>query len=309
MTILEEALSKNLNEFFLVEENENFISYSSCFETVSPSTNTNTFLENIEKIHNHLHQSFENKFKYARLIIQIGLSDEISISLLDQHLTTSDKSLIKDSFLTFNTSEDKIFLKFKIDKELSTSNYILSLTSFKDYLMLLSLEENLEKWDFITKKEQRISFFFWENFNGFSSESILFCNINEKFFSDEILFKRTQLIEKRDKTSYFKNSKTTNLTPNDFNFNDNVIEGYKKYFDILKIVLTTIFLSDSSIVDDNTLTYRLKGYKLISESISFIFFDGFVNLDIVYCLLFRILIVTTVSIAKKTANIIKKLIF
>jgi hypothetical protein len=50
-------------------------------------------------------------------------------------------------------------------------------------------------------------------------------------------------------------------------------------------------------------------YKLILKSIIFNIFDGIVNFDVVYCLLFKILMDTRVSIAKKRMKMIKKLIF
>lgn len=264
MKILEKIISQSFKNFNLIDEVENFVLYKSNFEIKALGLNQDVFLSHLKEICN-LYNEFKGKFNYATLFVRIGESDDISISLLESTLKNSTISSIKDSFLTFDELEDKIYFSFKIDKKISTTNYILSLDSFKKYLTSLSVEDSLEKWDFITESTQKTFFCFWENVNAFTSESLVFHNVNEPFYSSDSLFERDKIIEKRDKVSYFKNSKNSNLVPNDFNFSQINFEGYKDYFDSLKIVLLTIFISDSSVVESESLTYRLKGYKLISE--------------------------------------------
>ncbi|WP_017196613.1 hypothetical protein, partial [Acinetobacter venetianus] len=112
-----------------------------------------------------------------------------------------------------------------------------------------------------------ISFFFWDDCINFSSSTINFYNVNESFLARNIDFDREKYITLRDKTSYFKNNKSITLIPVDFSFGKQVPVEFGEYFNKLKIALLSIFLADSSEINGNILSYRLKGYKLISDKV------------------------------------------
>lgn len=267
MFFVEKIISESFGEFEVQSRSENFIKFNCNLKLNDSSFTDESFKLNITKIHSILYQEFYQKFEYARLICRVGLSQPISISLIDSELSSENKSDIQDSFYSFNNESDYIELELDISKEVCGVNYILSLNCFFEYLLSLTYEESLIKWSFISYNKNPVSFLFWDDCNNFSSDVIKFYNIKESFLIRESKIDREKYISQRDKVAYFKNNKEITLLPIDFSFDEKVPSQYQDYFKILKLVLLIVYLVDSSEISENILSYRLKGYKLISEKI------------------------------------------
>lgn len=267
MTLIEKIISDNFSNYKELSMSENFITYKSNFNINDSSLGEESFIEKISKIHSSLFDEFNQKFEYARLICKIGLNNPISISLIQSELSAENLSDIKDSFLNFDEEADDFYLEFDISKQNSKVNYILSLKCFFDYLYLLTYEGALIKWSFLSYASP-VSFFFWEECTNFSSITINFYHLKDQFLLQNLDFDREKYITQRDKVSYFKNNKSITLIPVDFSFNDEAPVEYRNYFNKLKAILLTIFLADSSEIEGDFLSYRLKGYKLISDKVN-----------------------------------------
>ncbi|ENV18410.1 hypothetical protein ACG9X6_23330 [Acinetobacter guillouiae] len=268
MNFIEKIISENFSDFDKLDASENFITYKSNFKINEPLIDEELFKNALIKIHKILYKEFYKKFNYAKLICKIGLNNPISISLNDSVLSALNITEIKDSFFSFDNSTDDIEFEFDISKEKAKTNYILSLDCFFDYINSLNYEEALIKWSFISYNDNPVSFLFWEECNNFHSKTINFYHIKESFLSNKECFDREKYISKRDKISYFKNNKEINLLPLDFAFNEKIPSQYKDYFEKLELILLSAYLADSSEIDGDFLSYRLKGYKLISEKVN-----------------------------------------
>lgn len=264
MTLIEKIVSDNFSNYQKLSVSENFVKYTSSFYVDDLSVCVELFKEKILIIHSNLFSEFHQKFDYARLICKIGLNNPISISLIHSELSLENISDLKDSFLNFDNTTDDLHLEFDISKQKAKFNYVLSVVDFFEYLQSLNCEDSLTKWSFISYSNP-VSFLFWEDCQNFSSSTINFYNVKEQFLEKE--FDREKYISQRDKVSYFKNNKSITLVPDDFSFGEETPVQYKNYFDKLKAVLLSVFLADSSEIDGNVLSYRLKGYKLISDKI------------------------------------------
>lgn len=266
MTLIEKIISENFSDFEKLNVSENFITYKANFKINDSSMNEDSFKLAITKIHANLFEEFNKKFDYAKLICKIGFNN-ISISLNESVLSDLNQSEIEDSFYSFDNTADDIILEFEISKKTSTINYILSLECFFQYLYSLTYEESLIKWSFIGYNDNPISFLFWEDCTNFSSKTINFYHIKEFFLSNKENIDREKYISQRDKVAYFKNNKEITLLPVDFYFNEKIPSQYKNYFEKLESILLSVYLADSSEVEGCLLSYRLKGYKLISEKV------------------------------------------
>jgi len=267
MNLVEKIISENFSDFEKLNMSENFIAYKANFKINDSLINEDSFKIVITKIHSILYKEFNKKFDYARLICKIGLNNPISISLNESVLSKSNQSDIVDGFFSFDNETDDIELEFEISKVTSQTNYILSLECFFQYLYSLTYEESLIKWSFISYNKNPVSFLFWENCANFSSKYINFYHIDESFLSNKEDIDREKYISQRDKVAYFKNNKEVTLVPIDFSFNETIPSEYQLYFNRLKAALVSIYLADSSEIENSILSYRLKGYKLISEKI------------------------------------------
>ncbi|MDN3379916.1 MULTISPECIES: hypothetical protein [unclassified Pseudoalteromonas] len=171
--------------------------------------------------------------------------------------------------------DDKIKIELRIDKDQSKNFNIFNFSKFCDHVESLTLQESFEKWNKFNFSSL-IKINVWEDVEPFSTESIIFQSVYpiDKSSVNQSLTaicqdERANRIEKRDKCGHFANAAQFNFIPSDFKpcVTNNI--DLERYFNGLFNTLLIIFLSDFSSVESNIIKYRLKGYKLLSESISF----------------------------------------
>lgn len=177
---------------------------------------------------------------------------------------------------------ENIEIELRIDKDQSKNFHIFDFKLFTNHIKSLNLQENLEAWSKFDLSSS-LTINVWEYIDYFSTESIKFKSVYpslslepDTFSSVLPIKKRANKIEKRDKCGHFANAAQFNFIPNDFKPFINNNTELDRYFNGLFNTFLIIYMSDFSSVQGNTLKYRLKGYKLLSETINF---DKLINHD------------------------------
>jgi hypothetical protein len=265
MSIAKEILELfgELNEVSIVE---NFSLYESK-HTFKSSVALDGLSENLLK-----HLSTLGHFG-VNFTLTIEVTDPVRIlsSSLDQ---ISEKVELITDQLEYIDNED-VNIELRIDKDHVDHFDIFNFPVFFKHIQKLTLNDNFDIWnefDFSSILKVNV----WEDIEPFTTESIAFQSVYpiDKSNSNNKLTAiceddRANRIEKRDKCGHFANAAQFNFIPDDFKACVTNNSDLAEYFNGLFNALLIIYLSDFSSVDGNILKYRIKGYKLLSESISF----------------------------------------
>ncbi|MFV0446936.1 MAG: hypothetical protein ACK5MF_00450 [Vibrio sp.] len=188
-----------------------------------------------------------------------------------ESLSEKIDSIIEE--ISFLHSDD-VDLELRIDKEEAQNFDVFDVSVFIKYIQSLNLQESLEAWSKFDLSNS-LTVNVWENSDYFCTGSIEFKSVYPKYAGPNNSIyvmsheERSNRIEKRDKCGHFANAAQFNFIPNDFKSVTNNKFGLESYFNGLFNAFLIVYISDFSSISDNTLKYRLKGYKLLSESISF----------------------------------------
>jgi len=265
MSIAKEILKLfgEMNEISIVE---NFSLYES-----KHTFNSSTALDGLnEKLKEHL--SALNGLGVA-LTLTIEVQDPVRF--ITSNLDTVFEKVESLTEQLIYLDDEKITIELRIDKEQSKNFDVFNFSIFCEHIESLTLQESFKAWNkFNFSSLLKINV--WEDIKPFSTESIVFQSVYpvDKSTVNQALTaicedERANRIEKRDKCGHFANAAQFNFIPSDFKpcVTNNV--DLERYFNGLFNTLLIIFLSDFSSVESNIIKYRLKGYKLLSESISF----------------------------------------
>ncbi|MBU3007313.1 hypothetical protein [Cobetia amphilecti] len=150
---------------------------------------------------------------------------------------------------------------------------IFDINAYVKYLGALTIQESMEKLSaFKVGNKSSIKFKVWHDFDVQNTGAFIFESVYPDHTEAEeknILIDAQSKIEKRDQCAHFANASLINLVPEDLDYKKLQHPELKKYFEKLYCASLLIFLSDYSAIEKNTLDYKLKGYKLISDSVDF----------------------------------------
>lgn len=245
---------------------ENFCLYEAKYTFNSSSSPLDKLNDDLEVILKRLDALGVN------LTITVNTAEPVRIlSENTENLSHKTDSIIEH--LSYLHDED-IGVELRVDKDLSKHFDIFDFEIFVRHISTLTLQESLEAWcKFDLSSPLNINV--WEDIDYFSTESIRFIPVypslpenNDAFLSKIYVHDRATRIEKRDKCGHFANAAQFCFIPDDFKvcIDSNAELGH--YFNGLFNALLIVYLSDFSSISDNTLKYRLKGYKLLSETVS-----------------------------------------
>jgi hypothetical protein len=209
----------------------------------------------------------------VNFILTIEVNDPVRILSSSLDKIPEKVELITEQLL-YLEGED-INIELRIDKEESKNFDVFNFSIFCENLESLTLQESLKAWsEFNFSSLLKINV--WEDIEPFSTESIVFQSVYpvDKSLVNQSLTavckdERANRIEKRDKCGHFANAAQFDFIPSDFKLCVTNNVDIECYFNGIFNTLLIIFLSDFSSVESNIIKYRLKGYKLLSESISF----------------------------------------
>lgn len=173
-------------------------------------------------------------------------------------------------FFDSYSSED--FTKFTFEsKEWGKKVYVFQQEKLYEYLNSLNIAQILS--DLSTKfyDDKKLAFYILENHPTISNDYFYFVNpsndsdmdiltgwLNNNNSTNKIFSK----IESRDKVGHFVNAEQFQFIPECFEFNS-LDENFNKIFNKLRAVFLLIFLSDYSVIKDELLSFKIKGYKTL----------------------------------------------
>lgn len=174
---------------------------------------------------------------------------------------------LKDGIELYDEEAFECDIDIRITKVKKTEIYNFGL--FIDYLENSEIYQAFYKFSEVIRNDQNI-FNIWEDIESQHTENISFISkypIDQSSNPASASKVRNDLLEKRNKCSHFSNGATIEVVPEDFHALNITNSRLQCYLSTLEKYLSIIFLSDFSQIEGNKLTYRIKGYKLISGTL------------------------------------------
>lgn len=211
----------------------------------------------------------------AGLVLTFTIADDVQTFYIVSNNSVDENRVVIADYLEHLDFIDENEIRFEIHiKKSETNLHIFDFDRFEAYLLGLDLQESLEKWG-IYNFDSIFNVCVWHDFEKFNSKTITFESVYPKVRScedrsNDILNVRESIFSNRDKFSHFLNADKIKLIPEDFIVPINCSRPkIKKIFDAMSNSLVISFLSDYSSINENFLTYRMKGYKLLSGKVSY----------------------------------------
>lgn len=176
--------------------------------------------------------------------------------LIDRHIDFFDSYSSDD--LTKFTFESKdwegksfVFHKEKLYEHLNSLNITQSLSEFSSKCL-----SNNKRVIYILEDHPTTSndFFYLVNPSSDFDNNALVNWLNNKNCTDKI--------ESRDKVGHFVNAEQFQFIPEYFELND-IDDDLTEVFNKLKVIFLLVFLSDYSVIKEDTLLFKIKGYKTL----------------------------------------------
>lgn len=161
-------------------------------------------------------------------------------------------------------------IKIIIDITKNIKDGILSLyfePNFYAYLATLSLQALFQEFDRYIEKSNFLIFEFQNAGTEAHTNSIWF--VNKGNTASPIQIDRQPLINKAKSACYYNLIAKHKLTPDDFVFEVLGEQGLGRLFNVSAIALSAALLFDIVNIQNNSIEYRLNGYKSINGSIDF----------------------------------------
>lgn len=246
------------------QESENFACYKLSTEIESSSEQKD--FDYLAKLLTSLHKE----------VLPLSYSFNLTVSADDYDTETVNNHDDIEKALDVE-SYSNIKLNLEIFKnEDSKVSYIFNVASFSTFLNSLDITSFLDTFENIDSKDC-IEIIHWETETAFCTNSVIFRNIDDKRFkhnSSDSEINRERLISQRDSVSNLFSSQASKLLPTDFyiktvytEINDNT-EILRDKFNNIAIVLVICFISDISSIEDNKVTFKIKGLKTIEETLT-----------------------------------------
>ncbi|SSR51315.1 hypothetical protein [Acinetobacter nosocomialis] len=203
--------------------------------------------------------------------------DEVFLVLHLKNGYNSSISFSTENIESFEEQSREFFENFDQDESTSftlESNdwkyiNIFHMPSFLSFIKSNTLIDNLKAWSNYFKNNKCI-LNIWDKSSSYNNNYFYIKSIYPDYDSPE--FKEwdstpldisfiNNLVENRDKVSHFVNADQISLIPNFFAFSEEF--ELKKHFNFIRSVLILIFLSDYSNIDNNSLIFKIKGFKTL----------------------------------------------
>lgn len=195
--------------------------------------------------------------------------DSVNIKLIDDIdsiISIDNKQKIEeDKYQEFRKvnieTESNVKISININKSLqNTKISIYSFQSFYRDLMSKDILEMMKFCSFHLQKNNRIIFVNYDNDKYFHTKTIsmVTSDIDEEI-SD---FDRDEILNNVKEISSFSNSIEYELIPEDFDILNSFIDNeFKRKFLIIRTLLSIIYISNYSSIDEYTLKVQLNGYR------------------------------------------------
>lgn len=262
---IENSLFKDV-EFKKVKEFENMETYNLTYEF-------HTFiLPNKNQINN----IFKNVKERDNLILSISMDELQPIYLKELSDYVNFINQIQKEYSQIYDDESKFILKIEVDKKIENNSVnFYSTKKFEEFLSNKTLYQHLNFFNDLIESYKFINFnVFDSNVRSDACWSNTICVTWNKIDADKpqinINQKREDEIDKRNSICNPINSSNLVLTPTDFYLikkSDNKIVN--EVFEQLCFILSVTFICDITQVKENSLDYKLNGYKPIEGSIQF----------------------------------------
>lgn len=252
--------------FIISEEFENFELYSLKIDFNSQEwlffektiLKIQAILKGLEGYSNFFTSNFEIKISYFE-------SHSVVINnILDLTIIQSEFNEIEDF------DNENLSLKIVFYKNKKQINYIFNSQIFFDFITKLNYHESLKQWNFISEFDY-IIFYFFDNDSEFNSKNIYFLNNNKTYPICNYIstIDRQEIFTKKNRITNTNFDLLLKIIPTDFEFNYKTNSKFNEYFINLSNILSIIFLADSTELNINSITYRIKGYKDLKEKCEF----------------------------------------
>lgn len=208
------------------------------------------------------------------LTVSLELENQNTIHVLSsEYLTLTDKVNNIREQLGLIENGDMAHVEITVDKLQDNHFDVFSNDIFTEYLYSLTMQESFQQW-YDCERVPNIEIGVWEKTGSYSTNAITYSTVypdKANLVSQaKVVLLHDKVIEKRDKCSHFANAAQFDFIPEDFLLSGEILDDkVKRYFNGLYNVFLIVSLSDFTSVEGNFLKYRLKGYKLLSGSISF----------------------------------------
>lgn len=215
----------------------------------------------------------ELKGRGVELEIAFFVNNSVSVRFSVKKLDCFDKrhSEYKDQLLHLD-DEDEISVEFRVEKKIGSCLNVFLLDVFISYFSNLSLEKSLDVWN-QASSQGGLNVVVWDEIDTFRTASISFVSALKKGeYKKNTIFQggREGIIEKRDKCSHFANASKYYYIPEDFVIiYGDAPKSIANFFSRIVNSLLVIYISDFSSIKTRFLSYRLKGYKLLTGKVDF----------------------------------------
>ncbi|AYO54221.1 hypothetical protein CDG68_11505 [Acinetobacter wuhouensis] len=247
------SIGKDANS---MEIQQNFHLFSCKGVISTPNENIGTDLKKILNI-------AKDNSTYILVSLKNGFNDSFKFST--------------DSFDTFEEKAENFFNDFDSDEvthfEIESTNWnklcIFDLSKFSDFLESQTLEDQLKSWSEYLQNGKIVVHIF-ESFSTISNQFFYFQSIYPNFKVDELNkwkseYDRENILQEkidcRDKVGHFVNADHYSFIPEFFDFKEEFFLA--AHFNYLKSIFNLIFLSDHSKIFENSLSFKIKGYKTL----------------------------------------------
>lgn len=252
--------------------------------------NTSVYSDCAERLASIIHEVLNNDLE-VEIEFQFQHYDTINILISHNHCASIESIRENlDNALKFNEDDD-IHMCITIHKEhaLKIGNK-LHIFNFSDFIKnefgsdVFGLLSNLNKFNL----NKELIFNVWDsNIDSFGTKTIRFVSQLNKIKTTDVCIDRDSYIIKRNKSCHFTNDSQYKFIPEDFYLygNERIPQDIKNTFNSLLIIFLIIYISDSSEIlnDESNLTfinYKVKGYRLITESINFSYINTINHQDL-----------------------------
>lgn len=265
MSLINDIANLFGNAVFL-DNRESFSNFEASFDFV-PNCQTDTLQAELEAKFSLISESSFDLSVTINTVSESIIFNNDNIDLFDTKF--NEYQIEIDQF----QAGDVFKINFLITKLSAIELNIFDFSKFSTYLDDLSLVKSFESWgkyNYLDGLNVKI----WEEFEGFSTRSISLMSVYPDNKTNEFVSlmnkdQRNKIIDERDKNGHYANAGQFDFMPDDFKIIGLCSNSISSYFRGLHNALNIVFLSDFSAVVDNSLKYRIKGYKLLVETLGF----------------------------------------
>lgn len=247
------------------------------FEKFNIIENSFKLYESSKVLQSNLKIDGKNSFSIEELLDLINKfpkRDDLTISItnvFDNSIKITNKEVIDkdmlEKFLIDSEDDDEIDVLIKIEKEILNNK--LSIYNFEEFTKDILKKDTLENMKMFSYLLEDLDFLIFELYDSnilFSTKTLLFKNYLQ---SDvELKFNRMNKLNICNKASSFYNTTNYKLIPDDFKVEyDYVGNPLREIFEKIQTLLSLIYISNNSVIEDKKLKIEILGQRKIESTI------------------------------------------